>query len=112
MKQVIVVRMDIKMDKGKMSAQVAHASVEAAMKSSKDKLESWQLNGAKKVVLKAKDDRELLALQSKAKALKLKTALIIDAGRTALAPGTMTCLGIGPDSEAAIDKVTGHLKMM
>ena len=42
----------------------------------------------------------------------LKTALITDAGRTVLELGTITCLGIGPDLEEKIDKVSGKLNMM
>ena len=42
----------------------------------------------------------------------IKTALITDAGHTVVEPGTITCLGIGPDLEEKIDKVSGKLKMM
>ena len=42
----------------------------------------------------------------------LTAVLIIDAGRTAIAPGTKTCVGIGPDDEEKIDSVTGKLKMV
>ena len=47
-----------------------------------------------------------------AKDLGLKTALITDAGRTCIAPGTKTCVGIGPDDEDKIDSLTGNLKMV
>ena len=46
------------------------------------------------------------------KSEKLKTALIKDAGHTVVEPGTITCLGIGPDKEYKIDKITGKLKMV
>ena len=39
-------------------------------------------------------------------------ALITDAGHTVLEPGTVTCLGIGPDEEGKIDRISGKLKMM
>ena len=52
MKQVILVRMDLKMEKGKLATQVAHASVDAVLKSPKDKIEEWTSGGMKKVVLK------------------------------------------------------------
>ena len=50
MKQVILVREDLKMPRGKMIAQCAHASLEAALKS--NKLNEWKRKGTKKVILK------------------------------------------------------------
>ena len=112
MKQVILVREDLKLTKGKMSAQVSHASVGAALKSHKDDLKKWQHEGQKKIVLKVKDKEELLEYKRKAEDAGLVVALITDAGHTHVAPGTMTCLGIGPDKEDKIDKVTGELKLI
>lgn len=111
-KQVILVRADLKLPKGKMSVQSAHASVEATLKSNKKSISEWKSTGAKKVVLKAKDEKELLKYKKLADEIGLKTALIMDAGHTVLEPGTITCLGIGPDEENKIDKVTGKLKMV
>ena len=54
MKQVILVRNDLRMPKGKLSSQVAHASLEAALKS--NKLKEWRSKGTKKVILKVKDE--------------------------------------------------------
>jgi len=111
-KQVILVREDLKLDKGKMAAQVAHASVEAALRSDKEIIKNWRAKGMKKVVLKVKNKEELFKYKEIAKNNNLKTALITDAGRTAIEPGTKTCLAIGPDEEKKIDEVTGSLKMM
>ena len=111
-KQVILVRMDIKLKAGKLAAQVAHASLEAALKSDKKTLNEWLGEGGKKVVLKVADEKELLSYKQLADREKLKNALIKDAGHTVLKPGTITCLGIGPDREEKIDKVTGKLKML
>ena len=112
MKQVILVRQDLKMPKGKLSVQVAHASVEAVSKSDIRKIEAWKNEGMKKVVLKIKDEKELLKYQQLAKREKLVAAVISDAGKTFLKPGTRTCVGIGPDEDEKIDKVTGKLKMV
>lgn len=112
MKQVIVVRKDLKMNPGKLSVQSAHASVEAILTSSKKNIEAWKKEGAKKVVVKVGSEKELLDLQKKAKSLGLVTALIKDAARTFFKKPTITCLGIGPDKEEKIDKVTKHLKML
>ncbi len=111
LKQVIVVRADLKLQKGKMSAQVAHASLEAALKTDRRKVDEWRKSGGKKVVVKAKDEAELIGLQRKAEESKMKSALIRDAGKTALQPGTVTCLGIGPEEEKKLDRITGRLKM-
>lgn len=111
-KQVIVIRQDLKLKAGKLAAQVAHASLEAALNSDKKTLGEWLGEGGKKVVLKAADEKELLKYKQLADREKLKNALIRDAGRTVLKPGTITCLGIGPDKEEKIDKVTGKLSML
>ena len=111
-KQVILVREDLKLPKGKLSAQVAHASVDTALKSDKKIVELWKKDGGKKIVLKVKDEKELFKYKQMAEDLGLKTALITDAGHTVLEPGTITCLGIGPDIEEKIDKVSGKLKIM
>ncbi|MBI2564808.1 peptidyl-tRNA hydrolase [Candidatus Woesearchaeota archaeon] len=110
-KQVILVRQDLKLSKGKMSAQVAHASVDALLKSHKDIISEWHEQGMKKSVLKVKDEKELFEYKQKAEDAGLLTALVIDAGHTEIPAETKTCLGIGPDEESKIDKVTGRLKL-
>ena len=112
MKQVILVRQDLKMDKGKLSVQVAHASVEATLNSSKSQIHEWKQEGMKKVVLKVKDLKELKNFLIDAKSLGLVTGLIKDAGKTFFKRPTITCLGIGPDDEEKIDSLTGNLKML
>lgn len=109
-KQVIVVRQDLKLPKGKMAAQAAHASVGALLKSHKDDIKKWQEQGMKKVVLKVKDEEELLDYKKKAEDAGLVVSLIEDAGHTVVKPGTITCFGIGPAPEQKIDKITGNLK--
>lgn len=112
MKQVILVRQDLKMPKGKLSAQTAHASVSALLKSHKDDIEKWKNEGMKKVILKVKDKDELLQYKRKCEDSGLITALIEDAGKTFFKNPEITCLGIGPDKEEKIDKITGKLKML
>lgn len=111
-KQVILVREDLKLPKGKLAAQSSHASVDATLKSDKKIVELWKKEGGKKIVLKVKDIEELFRYKQMADDAGLKTALITDAGYTVLEPGTITCLGIGPDEEDQIDKISGQLKMV
>ena len=112
MKQVILVRTDLKIPKGKLSVQVSHASVEATLKSDQKTINSWRNEGMKKVVLKVKDEKELLEFKRKAERSNLKTALIKDSGKTFFKEPTITCLAIGPDKEDKIDKLTRNLKML
>lgn len=112
MKQVILVRQDLNLPKGKLAAQVAHASLEAALRSNKKIVKRWHDFGMKKVVLKVKDLEELRHCKQLAERHGIVTAMITDAGHTTVAPGTITCLGIGPDDEEKIDNITGKLKMV
>jgi PTH2 family peptidyl-tRNA hydrolase len=111
-KQVIVIRKDLKMDKGKLAAQAAHASLEAYKKADINDINEWEEGGMKKVVVSANDIKELMAIKDKAKAAKLPYAVIHDAGKTQVKPGTVTALGIGPADEGAIDMITRHLKLL
>jgi PTH2 family peptidyl-tRNA hydrolase len=112
LKQVIVVRNDLKMPKGKLAAQVAHGSVEAVMNSDPKIVQQWKNQGMGKSVLKVESLKELEQIMINAKNEGLKIGWINDAGRTCLPPGTTTVLGIGPDEESKIDSVTGHLKLL
>ena len=112
MKQAILVRMDLKMDKGKLATQACHASVESVLKSDGNVVNAWREEGMKKIVLKVADKKELLELKKKAESLGLVTALITDAGLTFFKKPTVTCLAIGPDEDEAIDKVTKELKLL
>ncbi len=110
MKQVIVVRSDLKLGKGKLAGQVAHAAISAAEKSKWKK--DWMTLGQKKTVLKCANLEELLSIYEQAKRSNLPAELISDAGKTQIPAGTTTCAGIGPAPEELIDKITGNLKLL
>jgi peptidyl-tRNA hydrolase, PTH2 family len=114
-KQVIVARTDLKMGKGKLAAQVAHAALAAADEARGMRNEwysDWKRQGAAKVVVKGSGEEELLELFNKSRSMGLPSSLIRDAGRTQLEPGTVTCLGVGPAPVDLVDVVTGKLKLL
>jgi peptidyl-tRNA hydrolase, PTH2 family len=111
-KQVIIVRNDLKLPKGKLSAQVAHASVETVLKTDKDIVSKWRLNGQMKIVLKVESLNDLIKYFNQAKDNNIPCCLITDAGKTVIAPGTKTCVGIGPYNEEAIDNIVKDLKLL
>lgn len=110
MKQVIVVREDLSMSPGKIAAQACHASLAAYRRTDKVSQTRWDVEGEKVVVVKCKDLKELLALRDQAKKLRLSWAIVQDAGFTEVPSGTITALGIGPDRDEVLDKVTRSLK--
>ena len=57
-KQVILVRADLKLPKGKLAAQAAHASVDAVLKSDSKLVNAWRDEGMAKIVVKVKDEKE------------------------------------------------------
>lgn len=114
-KLILVVRMDLKMGKGKVAAHCAHATLEAynrALQEAADDLKSWRRTGQAKVVVKVEDKESLLEVERSAQALGLNTALVCDAGRTQTPPGSFTVLGVGPARASLLDEVTGHLKLL
>ena len=113
-KLVVVVRTDLGISKGKMAAQVAHAAVNCSFKAKKSDLSNfkgWYGDGQKKVVVKGSNESSLKKLQRHARDIGLICSLVNDAGLTEVAPGTITCLGIGPAPDSKIDEVTGNLSL-
>jgi PTH2 family peptidyl-tRNA hydrolase len=114
-KQVIVMRNDLKMSRGKIAAQAGHAAVSAAEEARKKFSgwwKAWIAEGQCKIAVRAESEEELLELERKAKRSKLPTALIVDRGLTELPPDTITCLGIGPAPSVQVDAITGKLPLL
>jgi PTH2 family peptidyl-tRNA hydrolase len=111
-KQVILVRADLKMGKGKIATQAAHASIGAFKLVDEEVAKKWEKEGGKKVVLKVKDEKELLQIYKEVKKEKIPCFLVRDAGLTQIKAGTITALGIGPVERKKIDKITGRLKLL
>ena len=112
MKQVIVVDDSLRLPKGKLAAQVAHAAVAAFTAATRKAKGKWLDVGMPKVVLKCDGEDTLDRLLLAARKRSIPAALIRDAGRTVLPEGTVTCLGLGPADEEEIDALTGELKLL
>jgi len=113
-KQVIVVRTDLDMGKGKIAAQVGHACVlgaEYVRKSKPEWFSEWW-KGQEKIVLKVSNLKELEQVKQGAIEIGVPWSEVTDAGHTQIAPGTVTCISLGPAPEEKIDKITGDLKLM
>lgn len=114
-KMVILIRTDLKMSKGKIAVQAAHAAVSAseeARKKNPDWWKSWMDEGQKKAVVKVKSLEELKKFEYQAFKNKVPHALISDRGLTEIPPGTVTALAIGPGPESLIDSITGGLPLL
>ncbi len=111
-KQVIVVREDLKLSRGKLAVQVAHASIIGYDLSDRSTREKWRMEGQKKIVLKVKNLKELIKVFETAKKAGLPAAYIRDAGLTEIPPDTITAAVIGPDRSEKIDRITGSLPLL
>ena len=123
-KQVIVVRKDLNMRKGKMCAQVAHASnmflfeclkklPAAEFDHNNDLLDEWIKNDYKKVVCGCSCESELKLLIEAAKVLKLRYYPIYDLGLTEFhGEKTLTCASFGPSPAELVNKITSHLNLI
>jgi len=114
-KIVLVIRAELRLTAGKAATQAAHAAVMLALAAEKrapGALASWLSTGQKKIVLTAPSlaDLEQIALHARARGIPV--AWVEDAGLTEVAPGTRTCIGLGPCPAAVVDAVTGSLALL
>jgi PTH2 family peptidyl-tRNA hydrolase len=112
MKQVMVIRADLRMSRGKLAAQACHASLGAYKRADERDIREWELEGGKKVVVQVKNQEELFQVYELVKAAEIPSYLVKDAGHTELPPSTITALGIGPEKDEKIDKITQDLKLL
>jgi PTH2 family peptidyl-tRNA hydrolase len=112
-KQYIVARKDLKLSHGKLAAQASHASVNAFRNvqkhGDKEWIRDWDKDGHTKVVLKVSD---AVALHDLIEQLPSNfVSVIVDAGRTEIEAGTMTCIGIGPIPADQVEHALSDLKL-
>lgn len=100
-KMVLVVRSDLGMSTGKIAAQCSHATLacyKVLLNTNPVILRQWERSGQTKVALRCSSEDELLKLQAQAQGLDLCARSIQDAGRTQIAAGSRTVLGIAGES--------------
>jgi peptidyl-tRNA hydrolase, PTH2 family len=118
-KQVIVIRKDLNMRKGKMVAQGSHASMSfltRRLENNKPITEvqkEWLNNSFTKICVSVDSEQELLEIAEKAKNTNVECHVITDNGTTEFnGVPTKTCLALGPDKAEILDKISGHLKLL
>lgn len=113
MKQIILIRKDLKMNRGKEIAQGAHASMKATLENMDHPcVVEWLAGSFTKIAVSVSDENELKNIVDSAKDHDIITAMIIDNGRTQFKGiHTLTAAAIGPGPSDIIDKITGHLKL-
>jgi peptidyl-tRNA hydrolase, PTH2 family len=118
-KQVIVIRSDLKLRRGKEIAQGAHASAQwlrekvlsgKELQLSDEQLQ-WLSGNYRKVVLRVMSEKALRDLHYEAQNRGLTAHLVIDDGLTEVPPGTATALAIGPHAEDVFVGLTDHLPL-
>ena len=135
-KQMIVMRRDLHMRKGKIAAQAGHACVEAVLMALEREgrlgdvltagdyvtlretsqpataLSEWFEKGVAKICVYVDSEEALLEIDRKAKEAGILSALICDAGMTEFhRQPTYTCLALEPRFAEDVDPITGDLPL-
>ena len=112
MKQVIIIRKDLNMRKGKMVAQGSHACLLAYLNTPLELVKAWFANKQVKICVGVDSEAELLELYKRASDDMLVCSLVLDAGLTEFKEPTYTAVAIGPGHPDSINRITGHLKLL
>lgn len=117
-KQMLVLRKDLGMRKGKMIAQGAHASVNVILEYVQQNkvtkaMQEWFDSGTAKIAVSVNSEEELLRIYKQALDAGIPAKIVRDAGHTEFhGVATLTAVAIGPDYTHKIDKITGDLKLL
>ena len=113
---VLIVNKELKMGKGKIAAQCSHAAVgcyKTSLNTSPNGTKAWEYTGCAKIaVLCPTEDEMINEILPKVKARKMPHYLVEDAGRTQIAAGSRTVLGLGPAPVYMFEGISDHLKLM
>ncbi|CCF60775.1 hypothetical protein KAFR_0L01650 [Kazachstania africana CBS 2517] len=118
-RMALVIRQDLKMEKGKIAAQCAHAALSCYRLITNPNKQSynaelcnrWLNHGQAKITLKCPNKEVMDELYAMALSLGVNATVIHDAGRTQIAAGSTTVLGLGPAPKSVLDQITGDLKL-
>lgn len=129
-KQVLVVRKDLKMRKGKIGAQCGHAAMKTMLDGMSRTIDQdghrvirfeygphtpwarWLESGFAKVCVYVDSEEELLDVYERARTAGIPASLIVDSGRTEFGGvPTRTVVAVGPGWIEDVDAVTGHLPL-
>ena len=114
-KQALIIRLDLKIGRGKIAIQCSHAAVSAAEQARirfPQWWKAWLEDGQRKIALKVPDLDALLNLENNARRNRLPFYLVRDRGLTQVPPDTITCVGIGPAPSNLVDNLTGDLALL
>lgn len=130
-KQVIVIRKDLNMRRGKMVAQGSHASMAVLLDlmqkwdngksfnkweltfGDDSMLSKWLKGDFVKICVSVDGLEELNEVYEKARRGRIPCSYIEDSGLTEFhGEKTPTCIAIGPWDECEIDEITGNLKLL
>jgi PTH2 family peptidyl-tRNA hydrolase len=114
-KMVLCVNQELSMGKGKIAAQCCHAAVacyQIAKKQCPRGLAAWERTGCAKIALKCPTQEMMEEIAVMALSKDIPVYLVEDAGRTQIAAGSRTVLGLGPAPVSAFQGVSDHLKLM
>ena len=114
-KMILCVNQELAMGKGKIAAQCSHAALGAykkAQRSCPQAVKWWERTGCAKIAVKCPTEQEMYEILQKAHAKDIPLYLVEDAGRTQIAAGSRTVLGLGPAPASVFESVTSHLKLL
>lgn len=125
-KQVIVIRKDLNMRKGKIASQAAHASMKVLLDRRVNtgfndefifhmtpEIKKWLSGKFTKIVVSVDSEEELMALYERALSAQIPCALVEDEGLTEFnGVKTKTCIAIGPDYSSVLNQLTGNCPLL
>lgn len=115
----LVIRLDLKMGKGKAAAQCSHATLAAYKKMATpglvsynpEMLDRWEARGTAKITLQVPDQSSMDEIFAMAIERGVNAYIVHDAGRTQIAAGSATVLALGPAPRPVLDELTGSLRL-